>query len=200
MVVPPKLAPTQVVIVPIYKNDEQYEQISDKANEIKKALETKGIRVKYDGRTTQKPGYKFAEWELKGIPLRLAIGPRDLENNTVEVARRDTLEKESLHLQNLEQKLANLLEQIQKNLFQKALDFRNENTFKVDNWSDFKDRIEKGGFVMAHWDGTSETEQKIKEETKATIRLIPIEGYPEEGNCIYSGKPSAQRVYFARAY
>jgi prolyl-tRNA synthetase len=200
LVVPPKLAPIQVVIVPIYKNDEQYEQISDKANEIKKALETKGIRVKYDGRTTQKPGYKFAEWELKGVPLRLAIGPRDLENNTVEVARRDTLEKESLHLQNLEQKVANLLEQIQKNLYQKALDFRNENTFKVDNWSDFKGRIEKGGFVMAHWDGTSETEQKIKEETKATIRLIPIEGYPEEGNCIYSGKPSAQRVYFARAY
>jgi len=200
LVVPPKLAPIQVVIVPIYKNDEQYELISDKAIEIKKALETKGIRVKYDSRTTQKPGYKFAEWELKGVPLRLAIGPRDLENNTVEVARRDTLEKESLYQQNLEQKVANLLEQIQKNLYQKALDFRNENTFKVDNWSDFKDRIEKGGFVLAHWDGTSETEQKIKEETKATIRLIPIEGYPEEGNCIYSGKPSAQRVYFARAY
>jgi prolyl-tRNA synthetase len=200
LVLPPKLAPVQVVIVPIYRNEEQYAQISDKAHEIKKALEEKGIRAKYDGRTTHKPGFKFAEWELKGVPLRLTLGPRDLENNTVEVARRDTLEKEILHLQNLEQKVENLLEQIQKNLFQKALDFRNENTFKVDNWSDFKERIEKGGFVLAHWDGTAETEQKIKEETKATIRLIPIEGYREEGNCIYSGKPSAQRVYFARAY
>lgn len=200
LVLPPKLAPVQVVIVPIYRNEEQYAQISDKAHEIKKALEEKGIRVKFDGRTTHKPGFKFAEWELKGVPLRLALGPRDLENNTIEVARRDTLEKEMLHLQNLEQKVANLLEQIQKNLFQKALDFRDENTFKVDNWSDFKERIEKGGFVLAHWDGTAETEQKIKEETKATIRLIPIEGKKEPGKCIFSGQPSDQRVYFAKAY
>lgn len=200
LVLPPKLAPVQVVIVPIYRNEEQYAQISDKAHEIKKALEEKGIRVKFDGRTTHKPGFKFAEWELKGVPLRLALGPRDLENNTIEVARRDTLEKEMLHLQNLEQKVANLLEQIQKNLFQKALDFRDENTFKVDNWSDFKERIEKGGFVLAHWDGTAETEQKIKEETKATIRLIPIEGKKEPGKCIFSGQPSDLRVYFAKAY
>lgn len=200
LVLPPKLAPVQVVIIPIYRNEEQYAQISDKAHEIKKALEEKGIRAKYDGRTTHKPGFKFAEWELKGVPLRLAIGPRDSENNTVEVARRDTLEKEILHLQNLEQKVENLLEQIQKNLFQKALDFRNENTFKVDNWSDFKERIEKGGFVLAHWDGTAETEQKIKEETKATIRLIPIEGKKEPGKCIFSGQPADQRVYFAKAY
>jgi prolyl-tRNA synthetase len=200
LVLPPKLAPIQVVIVPIYRNEEQFDQLSEKAHEIKKLLEDKGIRVKFDNRTTQKPGYKFAEWELKGVPIRLAIGPRDLENNSVEVARRDTLEKESLQLQNIDQKVANLLEQIQKNLFQKALDFRNENTFKVDTWEEFEARIEKGGFVMAHWDGTPETEQKIKEKTKATIRLIPIEGAKEKGKCILTGNPSEQRVYFARAY
>jgi prolyl-tRNA synthetase len=200
LVLPPKLAPIQVVIVPIYRNDEQFDQIANKAAELKQSLENVGVRVKFDNRKTHKPGFKFAEWELKGVPLRLAMGPRDLESNTVEVARRDTLEKETLYLQSIEQKVINLLEQIQKNLYQKALDFRNESTYKVDTWESFKERIEKGGFVMAHWDGTSETEQKIKEETKATIRLIPIEGQKESGKCIYSGNPSEQRVYFARAY
>lgn len=200
LVLPPKLAPYQVVIVPIYRSDEQFDLVAAKVAEIKEKLEKQGVRVKFDARKTQKPGFKFAEWELKGIPLRLAIGPRDLENNTVEIARRDTLEKESFQLQDIEQKVVNLLERIQKNLFQKALDFRNENTFKVDSWEAFKDRIEKGGFVMAHWDGTPETEQKIKEETKATIRLIPLEGKKESGKCVYSGAPSERRVYFAKAY
>lgn len=194
------MAPVQVVIVPIYRSDEQFDLVAAKAAEIKEKLEKHGVRVKFDARKTHKPGFKFAEWELKGVPLRLAMGPRDLESNTVEIARRDTLEKESLQLQDIEQKVVNLLDRIQKNLYQKALDFRNENTFKVDNWEAFTDRIEKGGFVMAHWDGTPETEQKIKEETKATIRLIPIEGKKESGKCIYSGEPSEQRVYFAKAY
>lgn len=200
LVLPPKLAPFQVVIVPIYRSDEQFDLVAAKVAEIKEKLEKHGVRVKFDARKTHKPGFKFAEWELKGVPLRLAIGPRDLENNTVEIARRDTLEKESYQLQDIEQKVVNLLERIQKNLYQKALDFRNENTFKVDGWEAFKERIEKGGFVVAHWDGTPETEQKIKEETKATIRLIPIEGKKESGKCIYSGEPSEQRVYFAKAY
>ena len=200
LVLPPKLAPYQVVIVPIYRSDEQFDLVAAKVAEIKEKLEKQGARVKFDARKTHKPGFKFAEWELKGVPLRLAIGPRDLENNTVEIARRDTLEKESFQLQDIEHKVVNLLERIQKNLYQKALDFRNENTFKVDSWEAFTERIEKGGFVMAHWDGTPETEQKIKEETKATIRLIPIEGKKESGKCIYSGAPSEQRVYFAKAY
>lgn len=200
LVLPPKLAPIQVVIVPIYKNQEQFDAVSEKALEIKKQLQIKGIRVKYDDRDTQKPGFKFNEWEFKGVPVRIAIGPRDVENGTVEVARRDTLEKDVLHMNDLSIKIENLLEKIQSNLFQKALDFRNENTYKVDSWEEFQTQIEKGGFVMAHWDGTSETEQKIKEETKATIRFIPIEGEKEPGRCVYSGKPSEQYVYFARAY
>ncbi len=200
LVLPPKLAPVQVVIVPIYKNQEQLDAISEKVAEIKSLLEARNIRVKFDARDTHKPGFKFAEWEFKGVPVRLAIGPRDLEQETVEVARRDTLEKETLYIKNLDQKILNLLDQIQKNLYQKALDFRNLNTHKIDSWDDFLVQIEKGGFLLAHWDGTAETEQKIKEETKATIRLIPIEESPKEGKCIYSGEPSAQRVYFARAY
>ncbi len=200
LVLPPKLAPVQVVIVPIYKNQEQLDAISEKVAEIKSQLEARDIRVKFDARDTHKPGFKFAEWEFKGVPVRLAIGPRDLEHETVEVARRDTLEKESLQIKNLDQKILNLLDQIQNNLYQKALDFRNMNTHKIDSWDDFLVQIEKGGFLLAHWDGTAETEQKIKEETKATIRLIPIEESPKEGKCIYSGNPSAQRVYFARAY
>ena len=200
LVLPPKLASIQVVIVPIYRTEEQFEAITLKALEIKKLLEEKGVRVKYDNRDTQKPGFKFSEWEFKGVPIRLAIGPRDLENQTVEVARRDTLEKESLQMQNIELKVVHLLEQIQKNLFQKALDLRTQKTFKVDTWSDFLVQIEKGGFLMAHWDGTPETEQKIKEETKATIRLIPLDSVSETGKCIYSGNPSNRRVYFARAY
>lgn len=200
LVLPPKLAPIQVVIVPIYRNDEQFEAISLKANEIKKQLEAHGIRVKYDNRDTQKPGFKFNEWEFKGVPVRLAIGPRDLENGTVEVARRDNLTKEIVSVDNLPLQLSELLEAIQKNLFQKALDFRNANTVKIDSWADFLVQIEKGGFILAHWDGTPETEQKIKDETKATIRLIPIDGEKEAGSCVFSGNPSNQRVVFARAY
>lgn len=200
LVIPPKLAPIQVVIVPIYRNAEQLEMVAVKAREIKKTLEARGLRVKFDDRDTQKPGFKFTEWEFKGVPVRIAIGPRDLENETVEVARRDTLEKEVLQMTGLDQKLVNILEQVQKNLFQKALDFRNLNTFKVDSWDEFLVQIEKGGFILAHWDGTAETEQKIKDETKATIRLIPLTNDGKPGKCVYSGKPSAQRVYFARAY
>lgn len=200
LVLPPKLAPTQVVIIPIYKKKEQLDLISVKANQIKKALEQKGISVKYDDRDTHKPGWKFSEYEFKGVPIRLVIGPRDLENETIEVARRDTLEKEVLQITDIENKIENLLKQIQSNLFQKALSFREDNTFIVDTWDEFKERIEKGGFILAHWDGTAETEQKIKDETKATIRTIPIENLNEEGKCIFTGKPSKQRVVFARAY
>ena len=200
LVLPPKLAPIQVVIVPIYRNEEQYKTICDKGREIKKQLEAHGIRVKLDDRDTQKPGFKFNEWEFKGVPVRLAIGPRDLENGTVEVARRDTLEKELLQSQDIDLKVVHLLEQIQQNLFQKALDFRTSNTFKVDTWDGFKEQIEKGGFIEAHWDGTPETEQLIKDETKATIRLIPLAGEKEIGKCVYSGKTSEQRVVFARSY
>ncbi len=200
LVLPPKLAPIQVVIIPIYKKIEHLELISEKANQIKKLLEKKGISVKYDDRDTHKPGWKFAEYEFKGVPVRLVIGPRDLENKTIEVARRDTLEKEILQITDIENKIENLLKQIQSNMFQKALSFREDNTFIVDTWDEFKERIEKGGFILAHWDGTTETEQKIKDETKASIRTIPIENLHEEGKCIYTGKPSKQRVVFARAY
>lgn len=200
LVLPPKLAPIQVVIVPIYKKVEQLAEISEKANKIKKALEVKGISVKYDDRDTQKPGWKFAEYEFKGVPVRLAIGPRDIENNTVEVARRDTLEKEVYQMTDIETKVEHLLEQIQDNLFRKAFSFRENNTFAVNTWDEFKDRVDKGGFVLAHWDGTTETEVRIKEETKATIRAIPLNNPPEEGKCILTGKPSKERVIFAKAY
>jgi prolyl-tRNA synthetase len=156
--------------------------------------------VKLDDRDTQKPGFKFNEWEFKGVPLRIAIGPRDLEQASVEIARRDTLEKETYKVEGLVEKVRHLLDRIQKNLYQKALDFREQNTFQADTWDEFLELIEKGGFIMAHWDGTPETEQRIKEETKATIRLIPLKGKMEEGKCIYSGNPSKQRVVFARAY
>jgi prolyl-tRNA synthetase len=200
LVLPPKLAPIQVVIVPIYKKPEQLDEISIEVNKIVNDLKAKGISVKFDDRDTHKPGFKFAEWELKGVPVRLAIGPRDLENGTVEVARRDTLEKETLAIQDIAHKIENLLENIQNNIFQKALSFRDDNTFNVDSWDEFKNRIEKGGFVWAHWDGTDETEEKIKDETKATIRLIPTNGKLKEGKCIFTGKPSRQRVVFAKAY
>ncbi|MBN2637864.1 MAG: proline--tRNA ligase [Bacteroidales bacterium] len=200
LVLPPKLAPIQVVIVPIYRKEEEREAISQYVKEIVAELRAKGISVKYDDRDSFKPGYKFNEWELKGVPVRLAVGPRDMQNNTVEVARRDTLEKEMLHRENIAAKVENLLEQIQKNIYQKALDFREENTFKVDTWDDFKAQIEKGGFVWAHWDGTPETEQKIKDETKATIRLIPLGEGTETGKCIFTGNSSKGRVVFAKAY
>jgi len=200
LVLPPKLAPIQVAIVPIYKKPEQLEAISEKANAIKKNLEAKGISVKYDDRDTYKPGWKFNEYEFKGVPVRLAIGPRDLENGTVEVARRDTLEKETFQLIDIESKIEHLLDKIQDNLYNKALNFREENTMKADNWDEFKGMVEKGGFILAHWDGTTETELKIKEETKATIRTIPLNNKPEDGKCIYSGKPSKERVIFAKSY
>lgn len=201
LVLPPKLAPIQVVIVPIYKKPEQLNEISEYAVKIKTNLEAKGIKVKYDDRDTYKPGWKFSEYEFKGVPVRIAIGPRDLENQTVEVARRDTLEKEILQVADIGSKIEHLLEQIQKKLYHKALAFRENSTYSVDTWDEFKDIIEnKGGFVLAHWDGTTETEEKIKDETKATIRTIPLDGKLENGKCIYTGNPSKQRVVFARAY
>ena len=200
LVLPPKLAPFQVVIVPIYRNDEQLEKIKEIVLEIKSSLEHRNISVKFDDRDTHKPGWKFAEYELKGVPIRLAIGMRDVENGTVEVARRDTLEKETLKVENIDVKVENLLHKIQKNLFDKANDFREENTFKADSYEEFKELIEKGGFVYAHWDGTSETEEIIKNDTKATIRCIPENSEINEGKCILSGKKSKQRVLFAKAY
>ena len=200
LVLPPNLAPYQVVIVPIYKGEEQLAQISEKAMEIKKSLERIGIRVKFDNRDTHKPGWKFAEYELKGVPLRIAIGPRDLEKGTVELARRDTLSKEFTDVEGLADKVEALLAEIQSNLLVKAQDFREANTFSADTWDDFKAKIENGGFVYAHWDGTAETEEMIKGETKATIRCIPLEQVAEEGKCIYTGAPSKGRVVFAKAY
>lgn len=201
LVLPPKLAPFQVVIVPIYRKEEQLAEINDKVDEVIAKLKAKGISVKYDNQDTKKPGWKFAEYELKGVPVRLALGPRDLENGTVEVARRDTLTKEVVSLDNIDEYVANLLEDIQQNIFQKALDYRAAHTTPVDTYDEFKEVLTtKGGFVLAHWDGTPETEQKIKEETKATIRCIPFDGEKEEGKCIYTGNPSSQRVLFALAY
>lgn len=201
LVLPPKLAPIQVVIIPIYKNEEQLAQISEKANEIRKALLTRGVSVKYDDRDTQKPGWKFAEYELKGVPVRLAIGPKDLENGTVELARRDTKEKTVYELNGIDQRIEDLLTEIQSAIYLKAQKFRHENTTKVNSYKEFKEVLEtKGGFLLAHWDGSSETEEKIKEETKATIRCIPLESEEEQGACMYSGKPSSRRVVFAKAY
>lgn len=200
LVLPPKLAPIQVVIVPIYKGEEDLHKISEKVGPVVEALKAKGISVKYDDDDQQRSGWKFAEYELRGVPVRLGIGMRDLENGTVEVARRDTLTKESQPLDGIVDHVSDLLQQIQENIFTKALRFREDHTFKVDSWEDFKSRIEEGGFVLAHWDGTSETEDKIKDETKATIRCIPENAPEEDGTCILSGKPSTRRVLFAKAY
>jgi prolyl-tRNA synthetase len=201
LVLPPNLAPIQVVIVPIFKGEDQLEAINYKVNPIVKALQDKGVSVKYDNRDTQKPGWKFAEYELKGVPLRVAIGPRDLENGTVELARRDTKTKEVIEIDDILSIVQNRLDEIQSNIYNKALDFRTSMTTTVDTYDAFKEVLDdKGGFILAHWDGTSETEEKIKEETKATIRCIPVDAKEEEGKCIYSGKPSNKRVIFARAY
>ena len=200
LVLPPKLAPFQVVIVPIYRNDEQLEKIKEIVLEIKSSLEQRNITVKFDDRDTHKPGWKFAEYELKGVPVRLAIGMRDVENGTIEVARRDTLEKETLKVENIDVQVEDLLNKIQKNLFNKANNFREENTFKADSYEEFKELIERGGFVYAHWDGTSETEEIIKNQTKATIRCIPETSEINEGKCVFSAKKSKQRVLFAKAY
>ncbi len=201
LVLPPNLAPYQVVIVPIYKNEEQFDAISKVAEDIIGDLRDRNISVKFDKRDTLRPGAKFAQHELQGVPLRIAIGPKDLENETVEVARRDTLSKETVILDRISVVVEDLLEEVQESLYKKALDFRGEHTTEVDTFDEFKTVLEtKTGFISAHWDGTNETEDKIKELTKATIRCIPLEGKEEEGVCVYSGKPSKRRVLFAKAY
>jgi prolyl-tRNA synthetase len=201
LVLPPKLAPFQVVIVPIYKQEEQRIALSEKADSIVAKLKSLGISVKYDNNDNKKPGWKFAEYELKGVPVRIAIGPRDLENGTVEVARRDTLEKQVVAMEGIEFFIQQLLNDIQENIFNKALAYRKEMTTPVETYEEFKEVLQnKGGFILAHWDGTSETEQMIKDETKATIRCIPFDQVPEEGICMYSGKPSKGRVIFALSY
>jgi len=201
LVLPPKLAPIQVVIVPIYKGMEQLNAISEKINPLVKELRSKGISVKFDNRDTHKPGFKFNEYELKGVPVRLAVGQRDLENGTYEVARRDTLTKEIVPMDEVVAKIEFLLEDIQTNIFNKALDFRDTHFTKVDTYGEFKKILEeKGGFISAHWDGTLETENRIKDETKATIRCIPIDAELEAGSCMVTGKPSERRVLFAKAY
>ena len=201
LVLPPKLAPIQVVIVPIYRSAEGLQQITAKVEGIVEALKAKGISVKYDDRDTQKPGWKFADYELKGVPVRLAIGERDLQNDTVEVARRDTLTKETIAVAGIEEYVAQLLENIQQNIYKKALDFRNSKITKVDSYDEFKELLEtKTGFFLCHWDGTSETEERIKAETKATIRCIPFDSPEEEGKCMVTGKPSHRRVLIAKAY
>jgi prolyl-tRNA synthetase len=201
LILPPKLAPWHVVIVPIHKSSEQLSVISEKAAVIRSEIESHGYTVKYDDSDAQKPGWKFAEYELKGVPVRLAIGPRDVSNDTVEVARRDTLTKAVVPAVNIGRYVKDLLEDIQRNMYKKALDHRTANTFKVNDWDDFRDIMEnKGGFALAHWDGTPETEAKIKEVTKATIRCIPFNSEPEDGKCILTGRPSSRRVLFAVAY
>ena len=200
LVLPPKLAPIQVVIVPIYRSQEQLDTINTKVAPIVENLKKQGISVKYDNADNKRPGFKFADYELKGVPVRLVLGARDIENGTIEVMRRDTLEKETVSIEGIEGYVEKLLDDIQNNIYAKALNHRLEMTTKVDTWEDFKTQIEKGGFILAHWDGTTETEEKIKEETKATIRCIPLDGEEEEGKCIYTGKPSKRRVIFARNY
>ena len=201
LVLPPNLAPNQVVIVPIYRDDEQLEKVTEVANNLMSDLRAKGVSVKFDNRDTFRPGAKFAQHELQGVPVRIAIGPKDLENGTVEVARRDTLTKEIMSLDVVVDEIKNLMKTIQDDLFKKSLDFRDTHITEVDSFDDFKDVIEnKTGFVSAHWDGTAETEDKIKEISKATIRCIPIDSELEDGKCVYSGKPSKQRVLFAKAY
>ncbi len=200
LVLPPKLAPYQVVIVPIYKNAEQQAAIAEKVSGIMEKLRNAGISVKFDNNDTKKPGWKFAEYELKGVPVRLAMGMRDMENNTIEVFRRDTLVKETMPLEGIEAHIKQLLDDIQANIFKKAFDYRTSVTRNVDSYDEFKVEIEKGGFLMCHWDGTPETEEKIKTETKATIRCIPLDGDKTPGKCMVTGKPSAQRVVFARNY
>ncbi len=201
LVLPPELAPIQVAIIPIYKSEDQLKAITDKVLALKASLVSKGVSVKFDDDDNRRPGWKFAEYEAKGVPVRIAIGPRDLENGKAEVARRDTKEKNLVDWEGVDQYIVDLLKEIQNNLFEKAKSHRTENTTSVESYEEFKKVLsEKGGFISAHWDGTEETEQKIKEETKATIRCIPLEQEEEEGVCMYSGKPSKQRVLFAKAY
>ena len=201
LVLPPTLAPIQVVIVPIFKGEEQLAEISEVALEIQTKLKAKGISVKFDNDTQNKPGWKFAEYELKGVPLRIALGQRDLENKTVELARRDNLTKETVSIEGLDAYIEELLKTIQSDIYNKALKFKEENITKVDSYEEFKKvLVEKGGFILAHWDGTAEEEEQIKQETKATIRCIPLNNEQEDGVSLISGKPSKQRVVFAKAY
>lgn len=202
LVLPPKLAPVQVVMVPVYKSDEEHTAVLDKMTELKRALESEGHTVRIDDRDTLRPGFKFAEWELKGVPVRLAMGPRDLQAGTVEVHRRDTMEKRTVALEGLDKSIADLLDDIQKTIYQKAFDFRAAHVEKCDGWDEFKEKIQTGKFLLCHWDGTAETEQKIKDETKATIRCIPADSFvcEEEGQDICSGKPSHRRVVFGISY
>lgn len=201
LIIPPRLAPIHVVIIPIYKGNEQLDKISEIASDLKLKLENAGLNVKYDNRDTQKPGFKFADYELKGVPVRLAIGPRDADEGTVEVARRDTLFKETVSRDNVVGHVTALMDEIQNNMLRKASEFRDRSTYYVETWEEFRDIIEnKGGFVMAHWDGTPETEEMIKNETKATIRIIPFDSPAEKGRCVRTGKPSERRVLFARSY
>ena len=200
LVLPPKLAPIQVVIVPVYKSTDQLAEVDKVVEPIVARLRGMGISVKYDNADNKRPGFKFADYELKGVPVRLVLGARDIEAGTVEVMRRDTLEKHVAQLEGIEEYVKTLLDDIQNNIFTKALNHRESMTCKVDTWEEFKEQIEKGGFILAHWDGTTETEEKIKEETKATIRCIPVDSVEEEGKCIYTGKPSSRRVIFARNY
>lgn len=200
LVLPPHLAPIQVVIVPIYRKQEQLALFSEKVAGIVEGLKAKGISVKYDDADNKRPGFKFADYELKGVPVRLVIGPKDLEENTTEVMRRDTLEKETVSLDGIVDYVANLLEDIQNNIYTKARNFRDSHIFEANSYDEFKELIEKGGFVLAHWDGTTETEERVKEETKATIRCIPLDGDTTPGTCIFTGKPSERRVIFARNY
>ena len=200
LVLPPNLAPTQVVIVPIFKKQDQLDALMEKLNPLADELKKLGIRVQVDASDKATPGFKFAEYELKGVPLRLAMGGRDLENGTIELARRDTMTKETVSFDGIVETIQNLLKEVQDNIYQKALNFRLENTREVNTWEEFKEEIKKPGFLLCHWDGTPETEEKIKAETKATIRCIPLEGDKTPGTCIYTGKPSAQRVIFAIAY
>ena len=201
LVLPPNLAPIQVVIVPIFKTDAEFDKISNVANELVSQFKKRNISVKFDNRITQKPGFKFAEWELKGVPVRIAIGPKDIENQTFEIARRDTMTKEIISNNGVVNYINELLEQIQNNLFNKALEYRNTHITEVNSFEEFKDVLEnKAGFISAHWDGTPETEGKIKDLTKATIRCIPLNRVEEEGKCIFSGSKSIGRVLFAKAY
>jgi prolyl-tRNA synthetase len=200
LVLPPKLAPIQVVIVPIYKSEEEHAKIVEHVSVLKKELEAKNIRVKFDDRDTQRPGFKFAEHELRGVPVRLGIGPKDLENGKVELARRDVLTKTSVERSAVVEIVVQLMEEIQAAMYNAALQRQQANSHTVNTWAEFEAALEKGGFVYAHWDGTPETETEIKNKTKATIRCIPLDNVKEEGKCILSGKPSQQRVVFARAY
>jgi prolyl-tRNA synthetase len=201
LIIPPRIAPFQVVIVPIHKGEEQKAGIVAKVKALLQELKLAGIRVKYDDNDNNRPGWKFAEYEKKGVPVRIAIGARDIENNTVEIARRDTKEKISVAIDGLSVRIINLLQQIQQDMYDKAKAYRDEHITPADSWDEFVQLLnEKGGFISAHWDGTAETEEKIKEQTKATIRCIPLNTEEEDGRCILTGKPSKKRVLFAQAY